>query len=550
MLNSGHPLVGSHLWQEQTLVITNSGPTTFRRLSKRAAATAALTQRAVESEADVEAMTEVVRALAQVKTPEDAVRLALDTVRTCFGWAYGSYWTLDPAGNAGRGALRFAQESGDAGPDFRQVTLSASFAEGVGLSGRAWRARDLVFVPDLAQVGDCVRAPAAQRAGVKSGVCFPIVEDGEVVATMDFFTSEELTPSAGRLDALRAVGVLVSGALERAHETVRQEKAAQDVDAVSTVIRELTTAGDERAALRTALETIRRDFDWQYGSFWRLDEEAQALRFELESGDAGEEFRRVTLSASFAKGVGLSGRTWAKRDLMFVEDLGEMTDCVRAPAAQRAGVKSGVCLPVLVGGRVVGTMDFFATRTLIMSPSRESALRNTAFLVGQAMERFAAGARLNGAGGELLSSIAEVERNVSSAAQVAARGEELTEEANAQVAALGQASIEINDVVRAIQSIAAQTKLLALNATIEAARAGEAGKGFAVVAGEVKELSSQTERATADVSAKVTMIQGRVEAVVTSLAGIHAAVEEINQTQFLIGEVLTAQEATTRAVLT
>ena len=31
-------------------------------------------------------------------------------------------------------------------------TLAASFAEGVGLSGRAWRARDLVFVPNLADV--------------------------------------------------------------------------------------------------------------------------------------------------------------------------------------------------------------------------------------------------------------------------------------------------------------------------------------------------------------------------------------------------------------
>jgi len=525
-----------------------------RRTSGRAAAAVALTHRADESDADVKAMTEVVRALATVRTPQEAVAIALDTVRARFGWAYGSYWTLDPASvaapGAGGGVLRFAQESGDAGPEFRQVTATASFAEGVGLSGRAWRQRDLVFVPDLAQVTDCVRAPAAQRAGVKSGVCFPIVEHGQVVATMDFFSTEELTPSPGRLEALRAVGVLVSGALERAHESVRQEKAAQDVDAVSTVIRELTTSLDEQAALRTALETIRRDFDWQYGSFWRLDEEAQALRFELESGDAGEEFRRVTLLASFEKGVGLSGRTWAKKDFMFVEDLGEMTDCVRAPAAQRAGVKSGVCLPVLVGGRVVGTMDFFATRTLIMSPSRESALRNTAFLVGQAMERFAAGARLNDAGGELLSSIAEVERNVTSAAGVAARGEALAEEANTQVAALGQASTEINQVVHAIQSIAAQTKLLALNATIEAARAGEAGKGFAVVASEVKELSSQTELATADVSVKVATIQDRVEAVVTSLAGIHAAVEEINQTQLLIGGVLTEQEATTRAVLT
>ncbi|WP_372339013.1 methyl-accepting chemotaxis protein [Actinoplanes sp. RD1] len=132
---------------------------------------------------------------------------------------------------------------------------------------------------------------------------------------------------------------------------------------------------------------------------------------------------------------------------------------------------------------------------------------------------------------------------------MAARSEQLTVEANQQVADLGQASAQINEVVQAIQAIAAQTNLLALNATIEAARAGEAGKGFAVVAGEVKELSGETERATTEVSAKVSTIQSRVDAVTASLSEIHHAVEEINETQKLISGVLTDQIAVTGAIL-
>ncbi|WP_432512762.1 GAF domain-containing protein [Kineococcus sp. SYSU DK001] len=527
----------------------------FARSSARTRAAAA-DRRIAEGVADVEAVTEVVRALERARTPEDAVRIALETVRARFGWAYGSYWRLDraPAGAArGRDVLRFAQDSGEVGQDFRRVTLEATFTEGVGLSGRAWRERDLVFVADLAQVTDCVRAPVAQRAGVRSGICFPILDAGAVIGTMDFFATEELSPSPARLSVLRTVGTLVSATLARLREAVRQEKAAQDVEAVSTLIRSLTEATSEEQALRVALDTIRREFDWQYGSFWRLDETGPAashvLRFGLESGDAGQEFRRVTLAASFAEGVGLSGRAWARQDLVFVEDLGEVTDCVRAPVAQRAGVKSGVCLPVVVGGRVVGTMDFFATRTLVISPSRESALRNTAFLIGQAMERFAAGRRLTEAGSDLLDSIGEVERNVLRAGEVAGRGEQLTLGANAEVQALEQASAGIDEVVRTIQGIAAQTKLLALNATIEAARAGEAGRGFAIVAEEVKELSGETERATADVSARVGAIQSRVESVTASLAQIHEAVGQINETQSVIGGVLTEQVSVTRSIL-
>jgi GAF domain-containing protein len=496
-----------------------------------------------EARADVEAVTAIVRAMEKATSPEKAIGTALTLVRERFGWAYGSFWQLDGPAKV----LRFAQESGSVGDEFRRVTLEAAFAEGVGLSGRAWRTRDLVFVKNLSEVTDCVRAPIATRAGVRSGVCLPIVEDDKVVGTMDFFATEELEPSKERLSVLRSVGLLVSGALARLHETVQQEKASQDVEAVSTVIRKMTQATSQDEALRDALETIRKDFDWQYGSFWRLD--GDVLRFALESGDAGAEFRQVTMSASFAKGVGLSGRAWARGDLVFVEDLGELTDCVRRPAAQAAGVKSGVCLPIRVGGQIVGTMDFFATRTLIMYPGRESALRNTAFLVGQALERFASMEQLHSAGRELLDSIGEVERNVNSAATVAAHGERLASEANEQVAALGQASAEINKVVQAIQSIAAQTKLLALNATIEAARAGEAGKGFAVVAGEVKELSTETERATTEVSTRVNTIQARVDAVTASLAEIHTAVEQINETQDLISGVLKEQVAVTGAIL-
>ena len=513
--------------------------------NKRHAASVQVAAELTEAREDVLAVTAIVKAMEACDSPEKAIGTVLALVRERFHWAYGSYWQLDAPAKL----LRFAQESGTVTDEFRKVTLEAAFGEGVGLSGRAWRARDLVFVKNLADLTDCVRAPAATRAGVKSGISFPVMEDDQVVGTMDFFSMEELEPSEGRLSVLRAIGVLVSAALVRLHEAVRQEKANQDVEAVSTVIREMTEAQTRDAALRSALETIRSDFDWQYGSFWALDEQDDVLRFALESGDAGAEFRRVTMSASFAKGVGLSGRAWARGDLVFVEDLGELTDCVRRPAAQAAGVKSGVCLPIRVGGQIVGTMDFFATRTLIMYPGREAALRNTAFLVGQALERFTSTEQLHKAGRTLLESIAEVERNVSDAAAVAAHGERLTVEANEQVAALGQASAEINKVVQAIQSIAAQTNLLALNATIEAARAGEAGKGFAVVAGEVKELSGETERATTEVSDRVNTIQARVDAVVGSLAEIHTAVEKINETQGLISEVLKEQVAVTGAIL-
>jgi methyl-accepting chemotaxis protein len=90
----------------------------------------------------------------------------------------------------------------------------------------------------------------------------------------------------------------------------------------------------------------------------------------------------------------------------------------------------------------------------------------------------------------------------------------------AGVAALGERSKEIGNIVGTISGIAGQTNLLALNAAIEAARAGEQGKGFAVVAEEVRKLAEQSQAATEQIAALIEKIQyDTAQAVAAMTAG-------------------------------
>ncbi|MCK8828054.1 methyl-accepting chemotaxis protein [Natroniella acetigena] len=72
---------------------------------------------------------------------------------------------------------------------------------------------------------------------------------------------------------------------------------------------------------------------------------------------------------------------------------------------------------------------------------------------------------------------------------------------------LDKNSEEIGRIVDLITNIAEQTNLLALNAAIEAARAGEHGQGFAVVAEEIRQLASETSKATGEISDLVNKTQ-------------------------------------------
>ena len=130
---------------------------------------------------------------------------------------------------------------------------------------------------------------------------------------------------------------------------------------------------------------------------------------------------------------------------------------------------------------------------------------------------------------QLSASIRKIGQQAQSSATVARRAAEQASQTTATMGGLSEAADRIGEVINLINTIATQTNLLALNATIEAARAGDAGKGFAVVASEVKNLASQTARATEDIAAQISSIQGVTREAATAIKGIESVIMEINQ---------------------
>ncbi len=149
---------------------------------------------------------------------------------------------------------------------------------------------------------------------------------------------------------------------------------------------------------------------------------------------------------------------------------------------------------------------------------------------------------------ELASSVAEIGRQVTHSSQVADNAVVKVGQTTEMVSSLASAAEKIGDVLRLIGAIASQTNLLALNATIEAARAGEAGRGFAVVASEVKDLASQTAKATEEIAGQVAAIQAATGDCVTAIGGISDTIREISGIATTIAAAVEQQDSATREI--
>jgi methyl-accepting chemotaxis protein len=184
------------------------------------------------------------------------------------------------------------------------------------------------------------------------------------------------------------------------------------------------------------------------------------------------------------------------------------------------------------------------TATALSATSNETTAQ-TAGAVRTSNAAFSGVRTAAAAADELSTSIAEINRQLGSATEVAAAASAEAQSTNAVIGRLAEAAQKIDDVVKLIQSVAGQTNLLALNATIEAARAGAAGKGFAVVAAEVKALAVQTGKATDVIAAQIAAVQSSTHSAVTAIGSIAGRMAEVRHFTSAIATSVEQQHAAT-----
>src|SRR5437667_286543 len=132
-----------------------------------------------------------------------------------------------------------------------------------------------------------------------------------------------------------------------------REQAGQSSRVQHAVSQVLAEAANLDEAAPKILRAVGRTTGWETGALWRLEAGAERLHCVETWHDPSinvSEFETVTRARSFAKGVGLPGRIWAKGAPAWIPDVVQDENFPRAAIAARVGLSGAFGFPIVLGG--------------------------------------------------------------------------------------------------------------------------------------------------------------------------------------------------------
>jgi PAS domain S-box-containing protein len=185
-----------------------------------------------------------------------------------------------------------------------------------------------------------------------------------------------------------------SGRPRRVFGTVQditeRKRAEQRLVVQHTLTQILAEAATLQEATPKILETVCACLAWDVGALWRIDREASVLRcVELWHKESLEvpEFEATSRARTILTGTGLPGRVWSSRELAYIPDVVHDPSFFRAPIAAREGLHAALAFPILLGGQILGVLEFFSRE--IRQPDQDllDMMATIGSQIGQFIER-------------------------------------------------------------------------------------------------------------------------------------------------------------------
>ena len=187
-----------------------------------------LEERVAERTASVHLLQNIVIAANEARSVEEALKRCLDEVCAYTGWPVGHAFLLAEDGSGQMEATDIWHL--DHPQRFKalcEATQNSRFAPGIGLPGRVVKTGKAISIPDVTKDRSFRRAKQATGLGVKAAMAYPVKLADEVIAVLEFFSTEATTPTEETLEIMTHIGTQVGSVAERkrAEAALRESEA-------------------------------------------------------------------------------------------------------------------------------------------------------------------------------------------------------------------------------------------------------------------------------------------------------------------------------------
>jgi signal transduction histidine kinase len=117
--------------------------------------------------------------------------------------------------------------------EFVKETEGTSFPSGVGLPGRVLASGEPDWIADVREDPNSPRAEWAKDVGVRAGKAFPVLAGREVVAVLEFFSTDVVEPNDQILEVMGQIDAQLGQVVERAQTAEELRVAKEEAEAAN-----------------------------------------------------------------------------------------------------------------------------------------------------------------------------------------------------------------------------------------------------------------------------------------------------------------------------